>query len=1099
MGYDVQVEAKEPEKKTSSTTEAFWNPATYAIHLVAGSVTDDEGKEEHSVRKLYLEEPGFWSYRPVDQESYEPGAYSIKTITPNGKSSGGNISRKAVKNSAPKKSGGGGKRGGSGKKGSSKKSTKTAAVKNPYDRYHDVNKAITKTTDTLNKVVEKQEELTGKDLLENLNKQKKILEDQVDLYKQKQAIQQDEKKELQDLILNQYKELTNLSNINFLDNGNISDYKTFMDSLTNAMNAKIKWYDANQDKRKDEYEKYKEAYDEILEKFERYEELVDKQMPELMDQIKQAMDAQLQIELTKFKLRVDLQLDLSEAQREFNQFKKKVIDKVDDDDVFGNAKANFTDLTSYYKEGLDVIDALRDQLNGTMKELAIMDEGGYSPVYGTDRAKALQDLQNYRKELMDHLSDVQDLVDDIKDSVFDMIDATDEAFEKQLDGYEYIADLIDHDMNLINLYYGEDAYKEVQKYYDKQTENDRERLDFLRQQNNLWLERMQAEQKVMNSITDKNSEAYKDAEKRFEAYREQWEKGIEDLNDSLENALQTIIDKYVNAINIVFQNLDNNITNGKGFDTLEEEWELMGDFNDKYLDQINSMYEIEKLQNAYQEAINNNANNLSAQKSLNNMMREQLAYLRDKDRLSQYDVDRANALLQVEVKRLALEQARNSKTKLRLRRDSQGNYTYQYTADENDVAQAEKDLADARNSLYNLTKDAYKENLDDMYNYYTNWRDRVKEIFEDTTLSAQQRQDQLKTVTDGYSRLIERLISDNGELKDFLGGDAFEELTHYGANPFQSIADLMPELSNYVDEFGSGLQGMADTIVASGGFSNIASQLYDSLANEFSKFNNDTANLQIDFNDIAAGRDDVLQTEQALLKNKQDLIQLYKDELAAIEAIVAETEKLLETNKQSAETAAQAVGSAYLYEKTDENNAAEAAPNPVSRRSDATEAEQKDVQDTARQRFEKLMQEYAQKTSDLDQIVAKVMEDYTKTAVDPYLLATYNTSPLPSSQGNAGGAGQSGTSPAAAPTTPPTSLDSSALVNQVTNALQAIQADMNLQNVLSTLGLNGIMVGGTIDQNVHIEVNLPNVTNHFEIEDALTNILNMASQYAYRG
>jgi len=94
------------------------------------------------------------------------------------------------------------------------------------------------------------------------------------------------------------------------------------------------------------------------------------------------------------------------------------------------------------------------------------------------------------------------------------------------------------------------------------------------------------------------------------------------------------------------------------------------------------MYETDKLENAYKDAIKNNEGNVKAQKSLNNMMNEQLKYLRDKDNLTKYDVDRANALLQIEIKRLALESQRQSKTKLRLRRDSQGNYTYQYTADE---------------------------------------------------------------------------------------------------------------------------------------------------------------------------------------------------------------------------------------------------------------------------------------------------------------------------------------------------------------------------------------------------------------------------------
>jgi hypothetical protein len=66
-----------------------------------------------------------------------------------------------------------------------------------------------------------------------------------------------------------------------------------------------------------------------------------------------------------------------------------------------------------------------------------------------------------------------------------------------------------------------------------------------------------------------------------------------------------------------------------------------------YLDKVNSMYEIDKLENAYKDAIDDNEGNLKAQQSLNNLMNEQLKYLKDKDKLTKYDVDRANALLQI--------------------------------------------------------------------------------------------------------------------------------------------------------------------------------------------------------------------------------------------------------------------------------------------------------------------------------------------------------------------------------------------------------------------------------------------------------------------
>jgi len=73
-------------------------------------------------------------------------------------------------------------------------------------------------------------------------------------------------------------------------------------------------------------------------------------------------------------------------------------------------------------------------------------------------------------------------------------------------------------------------------------------------------------------------------------------------------------------------------------------------------------------------------------------MKEQLDYLKGKDKLTKYEVDRANALLQIEIQRLALENTRANKSKLRLRRDSQGNYTYQYVEDVEETKEAQDKL-----------------------------------------------------------------------------------------------------------------------------------------------------------------------------------------------------------------------------------------------------------------------------------------------------------------------------------------------------------------------------------------------------------------------
>ena len=51
-----------------------------------------------------------------------------------------------------------------------------------------------------------------------------------------------------------------------------------------------------------------------------------------------------------------------------------------------------------------------------------------------------------------------------------------------------------------------------------------------------------------------------------------------------------------------------------------------------------------------------------------------------------------------------VKEAQQNKTSMRLRRDSQGNYSYQFIADEDAVGKAEDELATEQNELYNFDK-----------------------------------------------------------------------------------------------------------------------------------------------------------------------------------------------------------------------------------------------------------------------------------------------------------------------------------------------------------------------------------------------------------
>ena len=54
-----------------------------------------------------------------------------------------------------------------------------------------------------------------------------------------------------------------------------------------------------------------------------------------------------------------------------------------------------------------------------------------------------------------------------------------------------------------------------------------------------------------------------------------------------------------------------------------------------------------------------------------------------------------------------------------------------------------------------------------------------------------------------------------------------------------------------------------------------------------------------------------------------------------------------------------------------------------------------------------------------------------------------------------------------------------------------------LASISATATPQSLMNGETLEQNVHIEAQFPNVTNSKEIEDALNNLVNSASQRIY--
>ena len=1020
-------------------------------------------------------------------------------------------------------------KGPSSDKGSSKKEQEPDQmdyIEDEVDRYHDVNIQLEQISTTLDRLQKQQDKLFGQDLIDNLNEQLETLNKQIDVTNDKIVIAKGELSELRAQL--------SQKGVSFNEDGTIANYTSAYQSQLAYVNSLIAQYNGMtaeaQEAFKNTVERAQEDFDTFVENIERYDELVSNEIPELENNIQDAIDQQIEIQIEKFNMEIEIRLDLAEAERDWNEFKKNIIDQIDEDDILGNAKASLEDFFSYYKEdGTGIIQRNTVHIEDVLTQLKQMDDTGWSDVYGDNRAQALEDLQTYYEQMMKDLQDLEELQDEIHESYLDMIDEAQDKFDEQIDTFEQITSLIEHDMDLIELVNGEESYSELANYYEKLEDNYNKQLDFQRQQVEFWKQQM--------DLAEQGSE-------EWEAARDNWMDAVDDWRSTVEDAVENVTDKYVNAINEIFQNLNDKVTNGMGLDYVEEEWNLINENADQYLDTINSMYGIQDLENKYLDAIDQ-TDNISAQQKLNDLMQEELAALQEKDKLTQYDIDRANMKYEIALKQIALEEAQQNKSQLRLRRDSQGNYSYQFVSDENEIGQLRDELNELYNQLYNFDLEHYRDNLDQIYSVWVEYQEKMAEAAQIN--DPEERAQREALLQEQYGELINGLVEQNETIRLNLHESAFTELAELYDIDLENFKQLSEDqkdilLGDMIPQWTSGVQDMADVFAGEDGFANVCKDAMEDLKEATEDYEQSLEDIEstagISFDTILDGTDNIINQTEDLLWENDELINSYEDQLDAIRDIINELSSLIAKYNAAREAAITATEAAYKYwQEQQRQAAAEAAKENANSGASSNSSSSSNSGNSG-----------GGKGSGGGDGVLNVGDTVTYTG-GTYYYDSYGTSPA----GNRGPGKKVTVTQVKEDGRPyPIHVQSNnsaygwlkrsqlsgydtggytgdwgdnsgklALLHKkelvlnrsdTSNLLQGIQILRNIvdsvgssmisrmANLTSNIGINSNIPtsSDTLEQNVHIEANFPNVESSKEIEDALNNLVNVASQRVYR-
>ena len=594
------------------------------------------------------------------------------------------------------------------------------------DKYKTINEELELYSKNLSLISNLKEKAYGKEYIKLLNQEADIYSNQVETLKQKgEMLAEDAGARRNTLAANGFV---------FDEQGNILNY---YERLSELYNAGSDSYEQLKDIADEYFDYLNDCYDNLEEQFE----AEDKHHQALIDSLKQ------EIELVQ---------ELNDYQNDYADF---IIKIAEDDEYLKRAQEYGIKLTADFN-------ALKEYEARAQKLLAEHDKmlkEGTSDIYGDDLKQLREDIEENQKALEDFIISMADSYESAMDEYLALIDATANAFKEEVKILEHAIKEIQHYAKIQKAVLGESDMATVVALdqaqlatQNKITENYRKEADFWRQQ--------------MDRTVDKTSEAYK-------KMKENYETAIDSMESSMEEAIAAATQKAADALKQIQLEFESAITEGSTFGRVSDEWEMQKKIEKDSYDAANRAFKLAELRYNYTKA----AEEASAegQARINKLMEEQLSMLHEKDKLTQYDVERAQKLLDIELARIALEEAQNNKNQMRLKRDAAGNYTYQYVADQGAIDDAQQKYDAARNSLYNFDKNAYQSTTTEILSRLQEAEKKFADIRSDSSLSAEAREEELNKWYEYYQEYVANRTEEIEGIRVNLEEDAQIEWENY--------------------------------------------------------------------------------------------------------------------------------------------------------------------------------------------------------------------------------------------------------------------------------------------------------------------------------
>lgn len=1052
MGYDVEFD-------TGETT----NTQTYTYHKLDVEKTKEAGGM-----------PQFEDAETVIEASTQVAGTAIKTITPNG-NFGGNIDFSNAKyngGSGGKSSGGGGGGGGGGSQKDKKKSS------DEIERYHTIKKQLDNLSREYDNLSAAKDRAFGANRLRVMDQEAAKLEEQI-------AAQKRYVDEI-DSYYSQDRAAIAAYGAVFDENGIITNYEQIMQEQLDIFNASLT----------DEAE---ESYNDFKDILNQYEETLELKLSEADKLIEQEYD-KISLQLEKITYSVEIKVQIHDDQIDFlerrldrlSNSERRQYDSylVQQEKVLElqqkrlATQQGIDDLQAAIAEhearGLEMTDEENEQLRTYKETLADIDDQIFDIKFsiiediGTVFDNYFDDLDYY----IDRISTLNDMMETTRDTLdllgYDNLEIFNDINKQLLSNQRTMLGMSQQKLS--------SATDEVNYWQDLATfVKEIDSLDDLKD-SHFWANDSVKKIAENAALAEDSIKAVKDAiNNQLKEATERQLETQQEIYESINDIVQAIEDNWVDAVEKVVAAQKKGLLND--IDYAVDRYGDLVDLNDLYLSNSKKIYELNKLNRTILQDISK-TDNVAAKSKLKDVLEEVNALQNSNAQMSEYELKTLQAKYDLRLAEIALEEAQEAKSQVRLVRDNEGNWGYMYTADAEEVSKAEQDVEDKMQALQDIQEETMRDMGQNILQVQKDYFDAFSDISTDTSLTWETKSARIKE----------------------LQGDTMKKLTYYtdqydkalkqsGMNFKDTILGTMyPEYEN-LQKFNDGFANSANATFAqiqkqyeatTGYYRDLAKAMGitdESTLNNLESMKTAIANAMLAAQqNMQTAISKSQENFDATTKNMNDLVKTIKEMGESLQKWVEEMTKLAVVFNSNAD---------YfdLMIKALKNNDMDSAEKYAEYRAmkislDPNSYGQYDW--SSKEAMVKDFQEQGVWIS--DEKANSLWDKYSST------LKKYDTG------GYTGEWGQDGKLAVLHQKELVLNASDTANMLDIVNVVRDIVRQIDAQALYSRgrrFDLPRIETRAeTLEQNVHIEANFPNATSHQEIEQAFDNLINLASQYA---